>query len=389
MDNEELASTLPSPDPESGKVRPDLEDFQDPHKVFHHLDRVFELARTGDTRPIHMTIGLTNYCNHRCPWCFINWNQAGRAAERSGNADGRRQAVNAERRLIEAVGEAAAMGLKAVTIVGDGEPTLHKRLAEYLEKLAGFGLDIGIFTNMSTDRDDVLAALTRHCFFVRCSIDAARPEHHRLTHGVDDFEKVVENLRRLVSLRGDRPYPIIGVQYVTNHWNYTDLPYAAAFYRDLGVDYMTIKPAYKNALNPSHPENELDPKVVFPFMRQAQLCSTSKFKVYAKFSQFNEVLEYEYNDGRYYKKCLATPISPYLDEDGNVEMCGNLKGRGFTLGNVFQNSFQEIWSSRQRRDCLSKIDLHACPSGCKLDPLNKVLWDSIYPDRHKIHTNFL
>lgn len=375
----------------SGRIRPDLEDFQDPHKIFHHIDRVFELRKDGDTRPVHMTIGLTNYCNHKCPWCYINWSQAGRASERSGSdkASAERRAVNADWRLIEAVGEAAAIGLKAVTIVGDGEPTLHKRFVEILERLSGYGLDIGIFTNMSSNRPEVIEALTKHCFFVRCSVDAARAEHHKLTHGTDDFDLVIANLRRVVELRGDRPYPIIGVQFVTNHWNYRDLPYAAEFFRDIGVDYMTIKPAYKNALNPAHPDNELDPREAFPFMREAQTRSTDHFKVYAKFSQFVEVLDYETNDGRYYKKCLATPLSPYLDEDGNVEMCGNLKGRGFTMGNIHESSFQEIWASERRKECLNRIDLHACPSGCRLDPLNKVLWDAFHPERDKVHPNFV
>ena len=73
-------------------------------------------------------------------------------------------------------------------------------------------------------------------------------------------------------------------------------------------------------------------------MREAQSFTNEKFKVYAKFPQFLEVVEYSTNDARYYKKCNATPLSPYLDEDGNVEMCGNLKGRGFTLGNIYKNS---------------------------------------------------
>jgi len=55
------------------KIRPNLEDFQSPYKIFSHLDRVNELKESGDTYPIHMTIGLTNHCNHKCTWCYINW----------------------------------------------------------------------------------------------------------------------------------------------------------------------------------------------------------------------------------------------------------------------------------------------------------------------------
>jgi radical SAM protein with 4Fe4S-binding SPASM domain len=124
-------------------------------------------------------------------------------------------------------------------------------------------------------------------------------------------------------------------------------------------------------------------------MIEAKKLETEQFKVYAKIPQFRETLDFKTNDARYYKLCLATPLSPYLDEDGNVEMCGNLKGRGFTMGNVYESSFQEIWSSDRRKDCLSRINLFTCPSGCKLDPLNKVLWDAYAPDDRRIHKNFV
>jgi cyclic pyranopterin phosphate synthase len=374
----------------SGKIPVMLDDFQDPRKVFHHIDRVHELATTGDTRPVHMTIGLTNYCNHKCSWCYINWHQAGKLSDRSGyEGEKPKKAINASWRIIEAVGEARQLGLKAVTIVGDGEPTMHNRFVDMLNALGDMGLDIGIFTNMSTHKPEVLEALVKHCFFLRCSIDAARPEVHAAMHGTDDFDLVIANLRQAVKLRGASAAPVIGVQYVTNHHNYMDLPYAAQFYRDLGIDYMTIKPAYKNELNAAHEENELTPELAFPYMRQAKEFETDRFKVYAKTSQFLESLQFKTNDARYYKKCLATPFSPYLDEDGTVEMCGNLKGRGFSVGNVFDNSFQEIWSSERRKGCMSKIDLYKCPAGCKLDPLNKVLWDALYPDDERVHKNFV
>lgn len=371
------------------RIAPEFKDFQDPRKIFSHLDRIHELQTTGDTRPVHMTIGLTNYCNHKCPWCYINWYQAGRTSERSGAGDPARRAVNASDRLIEAVGEAVEMGLKAVTIVGDGEPTLHKKFVPYLHQLGAMGLDIGLFSNFSSRNPKVIEAMAEHCFFARCSLDAASPEVHRESHGSDDYGLVIENLSRLVALRGKGRRPTIGIQFVTNQWNYWQLPEAARIYRELGVDYMTIKPALKNDLNPAHPTNEAPIEEVFALMGQAEAEATENFRVYAKYPQFREVLEHQTNDARYYSKCYATPISPYLDEDGSVELCGNVKGRGFTMGNINQSSFQEIWASAQRRDCISRIDLNKCPSGCRLDPLNKVLWDAFHPETDDVHPNFV
>lgn len=363
-----------------------LEDFLDAGKIFSHPDRVYDLWKTGDTTPIHMTIGLTNYCNHKCPWCYINWAQAGKTKPGQESVI---KGLNADWRIIEAVGEAKAMGLKAVTIVGDGEPLLHPRIAEILAALGSMGLDVGIFSNLSKASQETLEALVRHCFFIRASIDAATADIHQQTHGSADFNVVIENLRRLVAIRGERRPPAIGVQFVTNQWNFHQLPEAAGLFRGLGVDYLSIKPAYRNVLSASHPKNEINNAEVFRLMKQAEGFSTATFKVHAKYPQFAEVVEHATNDARHYRKCLATPLSPYLDEDGTVEMCGNLKGRGFALGNVNDLSFAQIWASPRRKDCLSRIDLFKCPAGCRLHPLNRVLWDAFNPDRMRRHPNFV
>ena len=373
------------------KNKPNLRDFQDSKKIFIHHDRVQQLRDTGDTVPVHLTVGLTNYCQHKCPWCYINFDQAGANSQRSGAGDADRKAINADDRLIEAVLEAKDLGLKAITFVGDGEPTLHKKFAQYAQRLSESGLDLGIFSNLSTRKKEVLDAISRHFFFVRCSLDSANADYHKRSHGTDDFDLIINNIRYLVKQKRDNGHvsPVIGIQYVTNRDNFMDLPDAAELYRDLGVDYMTIKPMYKNELNVAHKDNDLTFEEVQPFMMRAEKKATQDFKVYAKYSQFMETLGRKTNNAVYYKKCLATPLSPYLDENGNVEMCGNLKGRGFTLGNIYEQSFADIWFSEHRKRCLAKIDLYKCPAGCRLDPLNKTLWDTLHPDTQVVHPNFV
>ncbi len=363
-----------------------LQDFHNPLKVFHHADRVEELFRTGDTRPVHMTIGLTNYCNHKCPWCYINWHQAGPLSMRSGGGNPEQKAINAPDRLIEAVAEAKELGLKAVTIVGDGEPTLHPRFIEMLEKLAALDLDIGIFTNLSTPRLEVLDAMREHCFFIRCSIDAADAETHKVTHGADDWDRIVRNFRGLAHFSD---HPVLGVQFVVNQWNWRAIVNAAHFWHGQGADYIAYKPAYKHELNKAHDANEAPLVLVQQLLRTAEKFETDNFKVYTKEPQFSEVLGHEHNDGRYYQKCQATPLSPYLDEDGQVHLCGNMKGHTPSIGNVYEKSFAEIWNGEAKKRWLASIDLHKCPAGCKLDPLNKVLWDASNPERQRVHPNFV
>ena len=131
------------------KNAPIFEDFQNPYKVFYHQEKIKELKNTGDTTPIHITIGLTNFCNHKCPWCYINWNQSGQQSKRSGTNKPPPKPIQADLKIVEALREAKEMGLKAVTIVGDGEPTLHKNFNYIIDEIKKIKIDIGIFSNMS------------------------------------------------------------------------------------------------------------------------------------------------------------------------------------------------------------------------------------------------
>jgi cyclic pyranopterin phosphate synthase len=360
----------------------ELFDFHNPNKIFVHLDRVKELRDRGDTTPIHLTIGLVNFCNHKCMWCYIEWAQSGKGKNTKPH-------IMDPSVLIETLKEAKDMGLKAITIVGDGEPTLHPNFAKILDEIKKINLDVGIFTNMSVQNAEKLYAMLRNCFFIRCSVDAFSKEMHCITHGVEDFDRVIGNILKLVKARREEKYPIIGVQFAANEINSKEIPHAAEFFRDLGVDYINYKPVYKNSLNMNQKRNKLSYQEAYELLMAAKDWETETFKVYTKFCQFKEVLENKYNQGRFYQVCYATALSVYLDEDGNVEICGNLKGRGFSIGNIYQDCFQNIWKSERRKKCIDKINLDKCPAGCKLNPLNIVLWNTFHPDVGRVHPNFI
>lgn len=38
-------------------------------KILNHLDRLGELADTGDCYPLTVELDLTNFCNHKCKCC--------------------------------------------------------------------------------------------------------------------------------------------------------------------------------------------------------------------------------------------------------------------------------------------------------------------------------
>ena len=55
------------------------------------------------------------------------------------------------------------------------------------------------------------------------------------------------------------------------------------------------------------------------------------------------------------------------------------------FGNIYQNTFEEIWKSEQRRSVithLKEMQLSGCPAECKLDDMNRYLEELVHPNAH-------
>jgi len=344
-------------------------------KLIHHYDKLNELFTKGYTNPVHITVGLTNYCNHKCPWCYIDFIR-----------DIHMGKINTDiKKMLQALSQAKDMGLKAITIVGDGEPVLHPQFSEFITEARGLGLDIGLFTNGGWRSDEIIDSIIENLTFIRFSVDAGTAETHEKLHGLKDFDLVNENIQKITSKK--IKMPTVGVQFAFNKDNAHEILTAAKLYKELGADYIAYKPIYENDLNTEFSNDQLPPEKVRKLLSEAKQLETPDFQVLWKDWQL-ESLVYESDYKRPYTKCRAIWLSPYIDEDGNVEFCGNLKGRGFSIGNIYEKPFDEIWKGEQHLEKLKKIDLEKCPVGCRLHGLNIKL-DKIANKNEEDHVNFI
>ena len=352
-------------------------------KVYYHLDHLHDYIRTGDTYPVHMIVGLTNICNHACIFCYGYDTISARYNE---------NAFAPMDMIVGTIKEAAQLGLRSVSLVGTGEPTLHPKFVEIVRGIKSAGVDVGLFTNGSLIDEDKVQAITDTHTFLRLSCSAAdREEHNRIHHAgrpVNDFDRIVENIRSLLNRRGGKPFPTIGVQFVVIHHNWQSLLRACRFWKDVGVDYYAIKPAYKNPKTPEHEENEAPLGKVIELMKEAKELEDDNFTVYAKYEQFSKVLGVKGYHG--YDKCHGQAFVTFLDPDGKLYVCGNMHGKEeYCLGNVRESgSFEAVWNGERRKQLLRDLDVSTCPVGCRMDPLNLIIEDLMNPDP-QIHPSFL
>ncbi len=349
-------------------------------KVIYNAERLVDIKEKGDTYPVHMVIGLTDYCNHKCIFCNTEY----------ATADSRRVNTIDANVLIRFLKEAKEAGLKAVTICGSGEPLLYSGIPDLLYNLHDIGLDIGIFTNGARMMKDVRTAILETCTFVRFSINASNSAEHEMVHQVKgEFEKVVANVQALVNEKkqGGNVLPTIGTQFVFYEENWKSISAAAKLWKEIGVDYFEIKPLIEGEGSSVGTKvfSAKDIDGVREQMRQAKETEDVSFQVYAKYGQYMNTLSEE---GRKYCVCYGHALDPSLWSDGNLYLCSNHEKEEDILGNIYKESFLEIWNGERRKKRIQRIRVNECPRGCRCDSLNEIIWDYLHPDV-LVHPNFI
>ena len=349
-------------------------------KVIYHADRLIEIKEKRDAYPVHMVVGLTDYCCHKCIFCNSEFVTADTS---------RIDTIDAQV-LLRFLKEAKEAGLKAITLCGSGEPLLHPQVEEILYAVHEIGLEIGIFTNASRMSERIRKAMLETCTFVRCSVTASNCDEHEIVHQVkNDFDNVVGNIRELVRQKKElgQNFPTIGTQFVFYDKNYMSIEAAAKLWKEVGVDYFEIKPLIEG--NGSSVGTKVfsatDKEGVMKQMELAKQLETDTYLVYTKYSQYEKTLT---EKPRKYKMCYGHILDPNLWSDGNMYICSNHEHQKDIIGNIYENSFIEIWHGESRRHRIEQIKVDECPRGCRCDPINEVIWDYLYPDK-EIHPNFI
>ncbi len=331
-------------------------------KVHYFPDHLQALVEGRETYPIHMQIGPVNFCNHDCTFCY-----AARTMFDAKNTVRTRIAVP---RLMQIVEEMAPLGLRSVSLVGAGEPTLHPQIAEIIEGLGQRGVEVGMFTNGSCVTDRTARAIADHCTFVRFSLTGATADVHDLVHANGDFSRVIANIRRIVAARQGR-LPTLGSQFVLASYSAPDVVKGAALSKSLGLDYYEIKPCYVAPGKPDQMRNTITLEETCALMEEAKACEDDDFKVYAKIEQAQTVLANQ--DDRRYDDCPGHKTTAVLEADFELYICVNQKIPEYSFGNLAKASFREVWHGDRRREVLAKLNVHDCIPRCRQDPLNRIV----------------
>ncbi len=339
----------------------------DGHKLAWHRDRIEAWLRGERIAPITIDMALTRKCGYSCVYCY-------------GQLQQNDEKLMTREVIFRFLDDAAEIGVKAISLVSDGESTCSPHLYDAILRGRANGLDMALGTNGYLLDDarlpEILPALT----YLRFNISAADPKRYAEIHGCAEkcYHKVIGTIRKCVELKRVKCHDVtLGLQMVLMPEFKDQIIPLAALGRELGVDYLVIK----HCSDDEHGSLGVDYEkynTLVGLLKEAEGYSTGSYMVRAKWSKILS------GGKRAYSRCYGPPFIMQLSGSGLVAPCGMLfndKYKKYHIGNIAETSFKELWQSERYWEVIRLISggqfdaRTMCGSLCLQHKVNECLWD--------------
>ena len=342
----------------------------DSHKLIYHPETVARWLKGDNIYPIEIEISPSGACNHRCTFCAVDY-------------IGYKPNYLSKDIILRDVKHMSTRGLKSVICSGEGEPLLNKDLPDIVNGIKSYGVDVAMSSNGALFTKDKLEECLKAFTWVRDSVASMEEKSYdAIQRGKPgDLERVKTNLAAAVEVKKKQNLTTtLGVQCLLMPENAEQLPLMAKILKEIGVDYLTIKP-YSQHLHSDHTWN-IDYNGLLELEKEVTDYATEDFAVYFRANAMKKM-----HHEKCYKECLGLPFMTHIDASGNVWPCiAHIGTEQFSYGNVNENTFEEIWNGQRRRDvveALRKLDINkVCREACRLDNINIYLDELKHPGEH-------
>lgn len=345
----------------------------DSHKLHFHPRRVADWLAGENIPPLYMEISPSGACNHRCVFCGLDFM-------------GYKPRFLPLDTVCERLTELGKMGLKSLMFAGEGEPLLHRNISEMAEHAHASGIDVAFTTNGVLLQEDKIQRLLPVSEWIKISCNAGTAKTYASIHRTkaEDFDRVFRNLEAAVDFRKRRKLTCtLGLQALLLPENRGEMEELACRCRDLGLDYLVIKPYSQ------HPQGESRRYETINYQDE-QLLETTLADMNSPAFQvvFRADTMQRWDDcSRDYSRCQALPFWSYIDAAGNVWGCSvYLNDDRFFYGNIMEQCFRDIWEGSRRKKSLQwveeEMDPTNCRINCRMDKINSYLWNLRHPPAH-------
>lgn len=344
------------------------------------------------TAPLYVRVKPINKCNHGCRWCVYKADRKsdeGRGLSVEGmpviasdmHLDMAEADVMPRAKMMEVLDDFAAMGVKAVTYSGGGEPLLHSNIVEFMRHTVMSGIDLSIITNgqlLMGERAEVLA----YAKWVRVSMDYTTPAQMAHSRIVPErlFDQVLDNLQTFARLK--QKGCDLGVNFIVHRdncgdweaWNEdknVEMPLVqfAGKLCGLGVENVRFSPMYLPGFAEYHTPIQ---KFVEAQLREIMKRGEGNDKTFSVNSTY-DIHSPAHGPERQYSRCYFMQTVPVVGADQNVYACHNKAyDRTGLIGSIANQRFSELWFGEEARARFEQLNPQCdCKHPCANDSKNK------------------
>ena len=168
-------------------------------------------------------------------------------------------------------------------------------------------------------------------------------------------------------------------------WNVDHIRGVYELASSINAAYVQVRPTLPTPFAPRHQEDLLsidDVKKVLEDVSTIRKSGGDSTEVIVSTDKFEDLAKNDF--GRQGKGCRSHRIFVVLDWTGDLMVCMyHLQDSRYSFGNVYEQTFSEIWKSAKRKRvldfCENRLDhdKDGCQICCKGQEINKVLYDTV------------
>ena len=297
-------------------------------KIAWHTDRIKAWDRGERVAPITIDMSLTRACNFGCNYCYAMMQENER--------------LPITREVIyNFIDDCADMGVKAISLVSDGESTLSPVFVDTIVRGSEKGISMAVGTNGYLLNERKLEQILPHLTYLRINISAGERQRYAEIMGVKEewFDKVCENIKTMVRIKKEKNLPVtIGLQMVLMPEYEDQIIPLAKLGKELRPDYLVIKHCSDNEdgfLGVDYGAY----KKLYDKLREAETYSDEGYDVAVKWSKIKD------EGKRSYQRCYGPPFLLQISGSGLVAPCGmlfNEQYKKFHMGNIVTERFKDM-----------------------------------------------
>ena len=308
----------------------------DSHKLSYHYDRVEAFENGERVAPVSVDMALTRACGAMCSFCYAMVQEP---QERSTVKV--KEALN----LLDDFKE---VGVKAVSLISDGESTLSKAYVPFIQHASNIGIDVGNATNGWEWEKDKIDQVLPHMTWIRFTVAAGTPEGYsrimfKDAKHTEVFDRAMKNIKYAVELKKKLNLKVtLGIQMVLMPEFKDEIIPFSKLAVDLGVDYGVIKHCSDDefgTLGVDYSKYE----EMYPLIEEAEKLSNENTKIIVKWDKIK-------SSKSSYKRFYGPQFLLQVSGSGLVAPSGmffNARYSKLHIGNFVDESFKDIFKSER------------------------------------------